>query len=370
MADQLNNNTDCCQTDCDNVTVNTPGPAGNDGNDGKDGAAGASGADTYTRTTAGFTMPAVDSNVAVSVLNASPYASPQIIFIDDAGYFEVVGTAGGVVTVKNVGYACNAAPATVFGTNLLVAASGPIGPAGADGTGLPAALDAKGDIVVHDGTIANVLSPGANGELLFYNSAEPLGIEARVATFSDIGGNLDLATQVTGALPLASVGNVGGSAGDIQYWNGANWARLAPPLVDGDLLIYDLSNNKPNWGSAAASTTTARYASGRVTFNPAGSTIANGVNIASAVVTGDILRVVFTAKITANNPIVIITPYSEDAAGCGARPAKSYAYGVHVVLEDFLGLVDPVTYPNGYIDFESGVVGTVPTQVFNISIIA
>lgn len=113
-----------------------------------DGPAGVDGQNSYTVTTAAFTVPAVGANVsiAVSALGQSTglWAQVgQIIYIQGAGYYEVVSATATVIVAENLGYTGNAAPTTVIalgagvspggvaGTN---GSTGATGAAGADGT--------------------------------------------------------------------------------------------------------------------------------------------------------------------------------------------------------------------------------------------
>jgi hypothetical protein len=107
-----------CNCSCDQVTI--PSIAG---------ANGVNGLNAFTETTAQFTMPNVGSNVTITVSNVSPltglWAVPgQIIFVKNAGYFEVVSNTATTITITNLGYTGNTAPGTLLITGL------PVSPAG------------------------------------------------------------------------------------------------------------------------------------------------------------------------------------------------------------------------------------------------
>lgn len=109
------------------------------------GLNGKDGKNTYTFLTAGFTMPAVGSNVTVTVQNTGQFTNQWagvggVLYIPTAGYFLVIGITGtNQITLQNLGYPSNAAPTTSIVSGLLVQVAGirgetGTGTAGADGT--------------------------------------------------------------------------------------------------------------------------------------------------------------------------------------------------------------------------------------------
>jgi hypothetical protein len=114
------------------------------------GLNGVDGINAFNFTTASFSMPAVNSNVTVNVKAINPFknswfAVGQVVFIETAGYFQVVSIAGSnQVTLENLGYSdanfTPAAPSTTIASNVkvspagLIGASGATGGAGANGT--------------------------------------------------------------------------------------------------------------------------------------------------------------------------------------------------------------------------------------------
>lgn len=129
----MSNPSDCCNS-CDTPeTVNVPGV---EGDPGADGAAGTDGVNAYTQTTADFTVPAINSNVTVSVANSTWIVVGQEIFIEDAGYFVVVSKGSTTsVTLTYSDYDIN----TNAGNN--VATGSGVGPGGTQITSvLPIAL--------------------------------------------------------------------------------------------------------------------------------------------------------------------------------------------------------------------------------------
>lgn len=92
------------------------------------GSAGTSGIDAFTVTTSNFTVPAINSNVNVDVLQDSWMAIGQIVFIESAGYYQVVTPISGTtVTLKNIGVSTNAVPTTIITFGKKVSPSGVAG---------------------------------------------------------------------------------------------------------------------------------------------------------------------------------------------------------------------------------------------------
>jgi len=113
-----------------------------------EGPAGADGLNSFTVTTAQFTVPAISSNVSINV-SALGQATGiwakvgEEIFIETAGYYRVVSATATVIVATNTGTTGNATAATVIaigsgvgpgGRQGVAGATGATGAAGADGT--------------------------------------------------------------------------------------------------------------------------------------------------------------------------------------------------------------------------------------------
>lgn len=181
MPGALQNPNDCCTPCEDPVISNLPGATGAAGSA---GAAGTNGVNAFTTTTANFTMPASGANVTVSVGNsdwmvAKTGTAGQVVIVGEAGHFEVQSKPGSTsVILKNLGYATNAAPATVIGTGKGVAPSGSNGTDGASGTNsFP--TTAVGDLIVGQsatpGDVAR-LAKGTDGQVPVYDAVAALDI--------------------------------------------------------------------------------------------------------------------------------------------------------------------------------------------------
>lgn len=237
MAVNLNQNTDCCETTCTNTTVNTPGPQGATGASGSNGTNGTDGNNGYSVTSSSFVMPALGATTNVHVdqtgwIVATGSHDSQVIFIGDAGHFKAIGKGTNHITVTPLYYTGDpASEGDTIASGKVVAPAGIQGPAGSAAN----ELSSQGDLLTHTGSVLSPLSVGANNKILKADSSTPTGLVWGDVAASEVTGNIDLASQVTGTLPVASVGNTGGATGDLLYWNGSNWIRL-PAVAAGQLL--------------------------------------------------------------------------------------------------------------------------------------
>jgi len=115
-----------------------PGTPGGAGPAGTAGAAGPQGQAAFTTLTAGFTQPAVNGAVAVTVASTGWMALGMGVYIATGGYYTVttISTSTGA-TLTNTGATGNAAPAATISSPQVVTAGGApgaIGPAGPAGS--------------------------------------------------------------------------------------------------------------------------------------------------------------------------------------------------------------------------------------------
>tara|TARA_R110000868_G_scaffold38259_2_gene134062 strand:- start:4055 stop:4915 length:861 start_codon:yes stop_codon:yes gene_type:complete len=112
---------------CGNISL----PNGADGIDGKN---------AFTITAAAFTQPAIGAQVTIPVSDAGQYtgiwaAVPQIIFIENGGYYEVFSSSSAtVITVTNLGYLGNTIAGALIPLGQEVSPAGLRGVAGTNGT--------------------------------------------------------------------------------------------------------------------------------------------------------------------------------------------------------------------------------------------
>ncbi len=320
MAITLNQNTDCCETSCTNSTVNVAGPTGPAGAAGAAGAAGSDGANAYTTTSSSATIPAALSSVSLAVYNASPYISGQAVYIQGAGYFEVVSTAALSLLVKNLGYVGNAVSGTLA-SGSKITPSGTQGLDGSAGITYPAGFAGKGDLLTLNGplTYSAQAIGSADTNALFTDSTAPNGMAWRRPLFTDFdhaSAPLALDTVTTsGQLPLASLGG-GAAAGQMAYWNGTSWEEV-PVGGDGYLLSYDLGNNKPAWVASGAAVGVVAMGVVNTTGSTSSktATVSGGVNVGTAstsVVTVLVVTLPFNASVGSGQLSVSLTQAAAD----------------------------------------------------------
>lgn len=107
-----------CNCSCDNISIpSIEGPQGTDG------------LNAFTVTTASFVVPAISSNVTIAVSNTNPLTgiwaqAGQVIYIENAGYYQVVSATATSMVISNLGYAGNIAPSSTISSGKGVSPSG------------------------------------------------------------------------------------------------------------------------------------------------------------------------------------------------------------------------------------------------------
>lgn len=124
--------TECVPTASPEV-IALPGPPGKKGEPGSPGSPGQPGRAAFTSSTTAFKMPAPGQVAAVGVLTTAPFIVGQAVYLQGAGYFEVlqIPSDSGLV-LKNVGGTVNVP------TGALVAAGGRVTAGGIAGPDIPA----------------------------------------------------------------------------------------------------------------------------------------------------------------------------------------------------------------------------------------
>jgi len=206
---------DCCAPCESPLTVAVPGPAGAAG---AAGAAGTNGVSAFTVSTAGFVMPAGAATVNVAVANSSWASVGQVVYVKNAGYFTVDAIPDAThLTLKNLAYAGNAAPAAIIGTAQTVS---PGGLKGTDGVAVGVTLNSisptttRGDLIADNGANAPLassvrLAAGTDGQQLTALAAQPTGLIYRTITPNAATDNIIPRFDASGATtptPLQSSG--------------------------------------------------------------------------------------------------------------------------------------------------------------------
>ena len=161
MPSQLVSSSGCCQP-CDTVpvVVNVPGPQGAAGANGTNGT---NGADSFSYTTAQFTVPAFGVSVVVPLAATSflpeSVAGQFFVSVQGCGYLQVTDVTGLNVTLQNplagVLGIPNAIPTTIIPTNALVTLAGALGSTGATGAAGDAPKTASYICRTQDATLTN-----------------------------------------------------------------------------------------------------------------------------------------------------------------------------------------------------------------------
>ena len=327
MAVNLNQNTDCCETTCTNTTVNTPGPQGATGASGSNGTNGTDGNNGYSVTSSSFVMPALGATTNVHVdqtgwIVATGSHDSQVIFIGDAGHFKAIGKGTNHITITPLYYTGDpASEGDTIASGKVAAPAGIQGPAGSAAS----ELSSKGELLSRTSTALSALSVGANNKVLKADSSTPTGLVWGDVAASEVAGNIDLASQVTGTLPLASVGNTGGAAGDLLYWNGSNWIRL-PAVAAGQVLLSQGIGAAPAYALPSTLTGVATYAAkGRFVCTSSGPSVTSNwtFNIASAshsygAANHSSVALTFTDEVSVDLPIFAHYVDTNNTAGAGA----------------------------------------------------
>lgn len=191
------------------TTYMIPGPTGPTGAAGTNGT---NGKNSFATTSAGFTVPAIASNVTLTVDDSTWAIGTQVVYVQFAGYYEVQSTPSSTqITVKNLGYTGNAVAGAIIGSGAKVSPAGLQGTAGSL-TGVAgghlkgtypnpsiALNNAKGALIAGNGTDSVSFTVGADGTRVMADSTQAAGLLWQRVDLAD-------STEVTGTLALANGG--------------------------------------------------------------------------------------------------------------------------------------------------------------------
>lgn len=157
------------------------GPMGPQGVSGTNGSDGDDGQNAFTHITTKFYVPAIGNSETISVSTTGQYTGSwavagQVIFIENAGYYEVVSSTDTTITVVNLGYPGNATIGTTISSGY-VSPAGLIGPTGATGSTGSAGSNADewiylGEFASHPANPNNLeFYKNSNGIMYFYDGS-------------------------------------------------------------------------------------------------------------------------------------------------------------------------------------------------------
>lgn len=219
----------------------SPGPPGPQGPTGAAGAAGTNGINAISVTNAPFLVPNVANSVSITCDEALWMVAGQIVYVGNAGYYQVVAESGTGAQLTNMGSAGNAVPGTLISSGQTIS---PAGPTGTSGTGtvssvalaVPSWLSQTGGPITSFGTITiGAAAAQAQNEFLATPNGSAGPVALRGIGTADLPA-IPLATGVTGTLPIANGGT--GQATANPAFN-----ALAPTTAKGDLIVNTGSAN-------------------------------------------------------------------------------------------------------------------------------
>jgi len=209
------------------------------------GQPGTVGANAFTLTSASFAVPAIGSNITVSVYDTSWGSQGQTVFVTGAGYYQIASVISSTqFSLTNLGYDGNAASGITVASGSDITPSGPIGPQGIAGAQGAAGRDGAYATIYTDksltgnggvstqATLVNDLAQGTgaykvyqrdslgNGKwdiaLLRASDAVAAPVPGEVSlTASQANGNLALKKLKSGPAGSVALTDNGGTTGDV-----------------------------------------------------------------------------------------------------------------------------------------------------------
>jgi hypothetical protein len=158
----------------------------------------------FTTTTSSFTMPAIDSNVTISVGNSN--AVGDYLYIENAGFFQLVTRVSSTsISVTNLGYSVNASPTTNISTGKRVVNSG-IG--GGDGGGDGGAGSGENGKDAFTETTATFTVPAVNSSVVI-PVLDTYSVVADLIVYIESAGYYSVESASTTGDPTVTAINLG-----------------------------------------------------------------------------------------------------------------------------------------------------------------
>jgi hypothetical protein len=234
--------TDCCGTCPSPIIQNVPGPQGTNG---VNGANGANGTNAFTTLSSNFTQPAVNSTVNISVLNSTWVAPSQILFVQGGGYYSTSSIPDAThITITNLGYSGNAAPAANIPSAGIVCPGGLQGPAGVIPGGALLAANNLSD-VANAATSRSNLGLGSLSVLNSVNNGNWSGTALAIANGGTGATLAATALSNLGGQPLnsllTSLAGQGAGTGEMYYTSAPNTIAVVTSTAFGRSALTDAS---------------------------------------------------------------------------------------------------------------------------------
>lgn len=186
------------------------------------GQDGLDGTNAYSVITAGFVVPPENATVQIEIDQVNWVSEGLIIYIETAGYYQVNSVDSSVdLTLQNLGYTGNAEAGTAISINAIVAAAGPKGEDGIDGSPGPA------------GTV-----DATSGVKLDQQSTPPTAEAGKTIIYADDVGKINLVKPNSSEVELLQ--NILTAKGDLLVFDGTDYVKLAAGN-DGEVLQADSS---------------------------------------------------------------------------------------------------------------------------------
>ena len=186
------------------------------------------------------------NSVGITELNVSDGSAGQYLTTNGNG------TLSFATDSTNVGATSVGGDVTGTVSNIQIAANA------IDGTHIALGSDAAGDVMYYDGTNYIRLAKGSNGEVLTLASGVPswAADSTNVSGTSmggDLGGTVGNATISANAVDGTHIQLGSDAAGDVMYYNGTNYIRLATGTV-GQVLTINSGATAPEWTTSSGAT--------------------------------------------------------------------------------------------------------------------